>query len=80
MDMRYFEICFSDDVDGQETCDDEWVCIRGVRKPTVEEARIFCQAVEKILNKRVIGVYELKITEINSYYDCSNIDNWPMFE
>lgn len=77
MDMRYFEICFSDDVDGQETCDDEWVCIRGVRKPTVEEARIFCQAV--VLNKRVIGVYELTL-EVYSFYDCTNIDNWPVFE
>ena len=43
MEIKYFEIIFSDDDHEPECLADEAMCIKGYRQPSIEEANMFCK-------------------------------------
>ena len=83
--MKYFEVEFWKDyidengkVDGGIT--DYSICIKGLRKPSVVEAELFCaKDIEALGYKGVTRVTELTEKEVHNFYDDENIDKWPIF-
>lgn len=70
--MNLYEVCFSDGYS---------MCIKGIRKPTIEEATKFC---EKDLKKygdnvTVEEVMDCDMEYANGSFDMENYKNWPVF-
>jgi hypothetical protein len=74
--MEYFEIEFSDHGDETKAY---WICIKGVRQPTVEEASIFCSDDEETFGFPVWRVDPIDEVTARDCYDFSNETNWPVF-
>ena len=70
MKINFYEICLSDGYS---------ICIKGIRKPTIEEAENFLTEQEK--HGRFIEEVRADLDEeyARESFDCSNIDNWPVF-
>lgn len=67
--MNYYEIDFSN----------EWsICIKGLRKPTIGEAAIFC-APEVTMHGPVLAVTSIEHNFAKDLYDFSNEAKWPVF-
>ena len=64
--MNYYEVMFEDGFA---------IAIKGKREPTIEEAQKFCH----YEYANVIEFLSLEEEEMREYFDCSNIDNWPIF-
>ena len=80
MEIKYFEIIFSDDDHEPECLADEAMCIKGYRRPSIEEANRFCRYdVENIFHMPVTGVYEIDEERARAWYDFSNESEWPIF-
>ncbi len=71
--MKYFEIDFG------EGTDNDRICIRGFRKPTIEEASEFCREDEKMFGKRVTRVTEITLEEAKEFYDVNKDAKFPIF-
>lgn len=56
-----------------------WICIRGVRKPSVEEASEFLRSDEEMYGGKVVGVYPIDLAVARDCYDFECEDNWPVF-
>ena len=78
-EIKFFEICMSYEPDG--TNNDCWICIKGVRQPTVEEANEFLKedCKEYGEGRKVISVDPLTENEAKAFYDLSNVENWLVF-
>lgn len=77
MNEQYYEICIGP---GPFTADtDFWMCIRGVRQPSLEEAEQFCAEDVQKCGGNVLAVNLLSEREARDFYDLSNEANWPVF-
>lgn len=74
--MYYFEIEMSNNHDENTAM---WICIKGTREPTVDEANVFCASDVKRYGMPVTGVFALSKTEAEAFYDLDNEKNWPVF-
>lgn len=76
MDIKYYEVFF-----GGYSTEQFSMCIRGVRRPSADEANVFLSwEVDHCAGgKPVSEVYEIDRTEAESLYDFSNEENWPVF-
>ena len=72
--MKYFEIEFAD---GQTP--DEYIYIRGLREPSVDEAAKFCKADSEMIGMPVSNVYPIDEQTARACYDFRNVENWPVF-
>lgn len=77
MEYQYFEICIGKGP--QETDNDYWMCIRGVREPSIQEAEHFLAADVAIYDGHVLGVYPIDRKTAKGCYDFSNEEKWPVF-
>lgn len=77
MDYQYFEICIGHRP--KESGNDNWMCIRGVRTPTITEAAQFCAADVALYGGHVLGVYPIDAESAKSCYDFSEESTWPVF-
>lgn len=68
MDIKYYELDF-DDNDG--------MLIKGVRKPSIEEANNFVK--DDLHANSVVGVFSIEETEARAFYDFTNENEWPIF-
>ena len=73
--MKYYEIEFSDG--NEETA--VWVCIKGVRQPSIAEASEFCKRDAERYRLPVRGVYPIDEMTARSCYDFSGEERWPVF-
>ncbi len=73
--MNYYEIEFSN---GNEDSA-EWMCIKGVKEPSVDDAANFCKHEAAMWGLPVKGVYPIDERTAKSCYDFTNESNWPVF-
>ena len=73
--IRYFEIEFNDGNDNTAM----WMCIKGIREPSICEAAEFCKYETKMYGLPVAGVYPIDETEARSVYDFEKEQYWPIF-
>lgn len=77
MDHQYFAVCIGH---GPEESDhDFWMCIRGVKAPTIAEIELFCVADVSRYGGHVLGVYPIDKDTAESCYDFSRESDWPVF-
>lgn len=73
--VKYFEICISPE--GEDSLDSYWICIKGVREPSLEEAEAFLTTLEA--KERVIDVVEIDEADALVDYNFDNETDWPVF-
>jgi len=73
--IQYYELCFSNGDADTET----WICIKGVRQPTISEANVFCAKDAEMYNAKVVSVDPIDKTTARGCYDFDNEANWPVF-
>jgi len=67
-EVKYYEVEFTND----------WaIAIKGVRKPTPEEAQKFTG--EDPAKYKAVDVREISFKEVLNFFDASRIDKWPVF-
>ena len=71
--MNYYEIDFG------EGTDNDRICIKGVREPSIEEASIFCRKDEIKFGAKVTKVTPITYEDACALYDMSNVDHFPIF-
>ena len=81
MTKRYFEIFFAKSnatIYKEESFGDFSMCIAGYRKPSIEEATMFCQEdMERLQCKSVVNIR--KLDNPCTYYDMSQEESYPIF-
>ena len=77
INRKYFEICIGHGP--KESGNDYWMCICGVREPTIQEAERFCAADVALYGGHVLGVYPIDLNTARAYYDFERADRWPVF-
>lgn len=77
MKYQYFEVCIGNGP--QESTNDFWMCIRGVRVPSIQEAERFLAADIVKSGGHVLGVYPIARAEAEGCYDFSSEAQWPVF-
>lgn len=77
MEYQYFEVCIGDGP--KENVNDYWMCIRGMREPSVQEAEQFLADDIAQTGGRVLGVYPIDRRDADGSYDFSDEDQWPVF-
>ena len=77
MGQQYFEICIGNGP--RESFNDIWMCIRGVRAPSIQEAEQFLAADIAQFGGHVLGVYPIDRRTAESCYDFSCETQWPVF-
>ena len=77
MNHHYYEICIGPGP--KERSDDFWMCICGIREPTIQEAEQFYAADVSRHGGRVLGVYPIDRTTAMACYDFENAARWPVF-
>ena len=71
--MNYYEIDFGYAVENDR------ICIKGLREPTIAEANEFCKADVKRFGAEVTKVTPIEKNEAEAFYDFSNEAVWPVF-
>ena len=77
MGQQYFEICIGNGP--RESFNDIWMCIRGVRAPSIQEAEQFLAADVAQIGGYVLGVYPIDLKNAEGCYDFSCEEQWPVF-
>ena len=77
MNCQYYEVRIGDSIDECEN--DFWMCIRGVRTPSVDEAEQFLSADIARIGGHVIEVFPIDRKTAESNYDFSYEERWPVF-
>ncbi len=77
INRKYFEICIGHG--SKESGNDYWMCICGVKKPTVQEAERFYAADVALYGGHVLGVYPIDLNTARACYDFERADRWPVF-
>ena len=69
--IRYFEVMFANGYS---------ICIKGVREPSVEEAKEFLKEDMKCLGVSEIDyIEEWKFSDAITAFDFSDVEKWPLF-
>lgn len=77
LNRQYFEVCIG--LGPKESSNDFWMCICGVRAPTIQEADQFCAADTARHGGHVLGVYPIDRMTAMACYDFERADRWPVF-
>lgn len=77
MEYQHFEVCIGDGP--KESGNDFWICIRGVRIPSMQEAEQFLADDIAKNGGHVLGVYPTDRRSAEGYYDFSCEEQWPVF-
>ena len=77
MSYQYFEVRIGNSID--ESDNDFWMCIRGVRAPSIDEAEQFLSADVARIGGHVLEVFPIEQETAESCYDFSHEDQWPVF-
>lgn len=77
MEYQYFEVCIGDGP--KESVNDVWMCIRGMRAPSIQEAEQFLTADIAKIGGHVLDVCPIDRKTAESCYDFSYEEQWPVF-
>ena len=77
MEYQYFEICIGDGP--KEGVNDIWMCIRGVRAPSIQAAEQVLSADITKVGGHVLNVSPIDRRTAESCYDFSYEEQWPVF-
>lgn len=77
MNEQYYKICIGSRPFISDK--DSWICIRGVRQPSLEEAEQFYAEDVQKCGGNVLAVNLLSEHEAKDCYDLSREANWPVF-
>lgn len=77
MKQQYFEVCIGDDIKMSASL--YWMCIRGVRVPSIQEAEQFLANDIAKIGGHVLIVSPIDRKTAESCYDFSYEDQWPVF-
>ena len=77
MEYQYFEARIGDGP--KESVNDIWMCIRGVRAPSIQEAEQFLSADITKVGGHVLNVSPIDRRTAESCYDFSYEEQWPVF-
>ena len=77
MEHQYFEVCIGDGPG--ESYNDCWMCIRGVRVPSIQEAEQFLAGDIAKIGGHVLGVYPIDRETAKGCYDFNYVEQWPVF-
>lgn len=77
MELSYYEVCIGHGP--KETDNDFWMCIRGEREPSIQEAEQFLAADIAKHGGHVLGVYPIDQEAAKNCYDFSREEQWPVF-
>lgn len=77
MEQQYFEICIGDGP--KESYNDIWMCIRGIRAPSIQEAEQFLAGDIAKFGGHVLGVSPIDQRTAEGCYDFSYVEQWPVF-
>ena len=77
MEYQYFEVCIGDGP--KESVNDYWMCIRGVRAPSIQEAEQFLAADTAQYGGHVLDVYPIDRVTAEGCYDFNYEEQWPVF-
>ena len=72
--MNYYEI----NLKSEDDADSVWICIKGVRQPSIDEASEFLKGDVKKFGP-VLHVYPIDEITARGCYDFRNEPNWPVF-
>ena len=61
-----------------QSSNDFWMCICGVRAPTIQEAESFCAADAALHGGHVLGEYPVDLDTARACYDFDRADRWPV--
>lgn len=76
-DRQYFEVCIGSGPREHE--DDFWMCVCGVREPSIPEAELFCSAEVSRNGGHVLSVSPIDEATARACYDFSHENRWPVF-
>ena len=79
MKYQYYEICIGPGPFLSEDGSDFWMCVHGVRQPTLEEAEQFFAEDVKNNGGNVLAVNRISEDEAKDCYNLCNEANWPVF-
>ena len=77
MEYQYFEARIGDGP--KESVNDIWMCIRGVRAPSIQEAEQFLAADTAKYGGQVLDVYPIDRVTAEGCYDFNYEEQWPVF-
>lgn len=77
VDYQYFEVRTGNSI--EESVNDFWMCIRGVRAPSIQEAEQFLSADIGQSSNHVLEVCPIDQKTAKGSYDFSYEDRWPVF-
>lgn len=77
LEYQYYEVCIGNGP--EESGNDFWMCIRGVREPSIQEAEQFLAGDIAKNGGRVLGVYPIDQEAAKGSYDFSYEEQWPVF-
>ncbi len=77
MEYQYFEVCIGDGPG--EGANDIWMCVRGVRAPSIQEAEQFLAADIAQIGGHVLDVCPIDRKTAKGCYDFIYVDQWPVF-
>lgn len=77
MEYQYFEVCIGNGP--EESYNDIWICIRGVRAPSIQEAEQFLSADIAEAGGHVLDIYPIDRKTAEGCYDFSYEEQWPVF-
>lgn len=77
MEQQYFEVRIGDGP--KESVHDIWMCIRGMRAPSIQEAEQFLAADIKKYGGHVLDVSPIDRVNAAGCYDFSYEEQWPVF-
>ncbi len=80
--MKYFEMYMRSDLSSPGDQDEIAMCGKGERVPTVEEANSFYVADVNGYGQGnpIRDVFEITEAEAAAFYDCANVEYWPVFK
>ena len=77
MKYEYFELDIGRKP--KESANNFWMCIRGVRTPSIQEAEQFLAADTAKYGGHVLDVYPIDRVTAEGCYDFSYEEQWPVF-
>lgn len=77
MEYQYFEARIGDGP--KESVNDIWMCIRGLRAPSIQEAEQFLAADTAKYGGHVLDVYPIDRVTAEGCYDFNYEEQWPVF-
>ena len=76
--IEYFEVCISPA--GVDSLFAYWICVKGVREPSLEEAEAFLRSFDDLdAKEHVIDVVPIDEADAVEDYNFDNEKEWPVF-